>query len=107
MKLNIRQGETLEIEIIADDDSADTVNLLVADSDGNTVIDETENFSTNNGITSATIRTDDTDHEVGEYEYMLTIVYEDGFIEKLPDADCEDCDLPILNICKTLLPEFS
>jgi hypothetical protein len=103
--IKIRRGETLEMTVTADDDTADTLNLIVAASDGTVIINETENFSTVDGDRVAVIRTDDTDHEEAEYEYMLTITYSDGVVDKMPDpANCEDedCDLPTLTICKTL-----
>lgn len=104
MDISIRQGETLELNITADDLTADTVELIVADTEGSVIINETANFDTVDNKRIATISTLDTDHPVAEYEYMLTIVYEDGYIEKLPDvSDCEgDCSLPKLNICKSL-----
>lgn len=103
-EITIRQGETLEITITADDDTADTVQLLVQDpADDSIIINETESFTTVDGVTSAVIRTDDTNHTAGDYQYMLTITYTDGFIEKLPDANCdEECTLPTLRICEAI-----
>lgn len=97
--LIIRRGETLELTIKADDDSAVSVNLRAAQN-GNIVIDETESFA--NG--AATIRTSDTMLPLGDYEYTLKVVYSDGFIEILPDADdCGDeCDLPVIKVCESL-----
>lgn len=102
--INIRRGETLEITIIADDISATTVKLTVAETDGTVVLTQTENFATDDGDRIATIKTNDTDIPEATYEYMLTITYDDGTVEKLPDvSDCEDnCDLPTLTICKAL-----
>lgn len=102
--ITIRQGETLELEITADDNSADTVQLTVADQDGNVIISEIESFMTIGNKRIAVIRTDNTSHPVGEYKYMLTIVYADGFIEKLPDnSSCDDdCELPEFVICESL-----
>lgn len=104
MDISIRAGETLEITVVADDDTAQTVEIIVADSEGSLIINETESFTTVDGKRVATISTSDTNYDVGEYEYMLKIVYADGYIEKLPDSNCddEDCELPKLNICKSL-----
>lgn len=103
MNISIRQGETLELAITADDLTADTVQLIVESTDEGIIINETENFSTSGGKRVATISTNDTDHALGEYEYMLIVVYSDGTIEKLPDvAECVECDLPTLTICKSL-----
>lgn len=99
-EISIRQGETLQLPIKADDDSAISVTFQVA-KNGTIFIDETENFS--NG--KATIITNDTNHAIGEYEYMLTVEYPDA-TDKLPDPEaCEDgeCDLPKFIICRSLV----
>jgi len=102
MNISIRRGETLELGITADDLTAQTVQMIVEDDDG-IIINETENFTTVDGKRVAVIETNNTNHDLGEYEYMLTIVYADGTIEKLPDVtDCEECELPTLTICKSL-----
>jgi hypothetical protein len=102
MNISIRQGETLELTVTIDDLTASTVQLIVENDDG-IIINETENFSTVSGKRVALIETNNTDHDLGEYEYMLVVTYSDGVIEKLPDvADCEECSLPTLTICKSL-----
>lgn len=98
MDITIRQGETLQIPIEADDSSAVGVQFQAAQ-DGVVYIDETENFVDG----KATIKTDDTQLATGEYEYMLTVTYSDGVIDKLPDpGDCMDgdCELPKLIVCQ-------
>lgn len=109
MNKSIRQGETYIDTIISDDASAETVELVVSDSDGNVIIDETASFSEVDGKTTAVIQTDDTFHPVGDYEYMYIITYSDGVIKHLPDAsECgDDCALPTLTICKSLSAEVS
>lgn len=109
MDISIRRGETLIMTVVADDATADTVNLMVADDEGNIIINETENFTTSEGVTSAEINTNDTDYPVGDYEYMLTVTYEDGTIEKLPDtSSCgDDCDLPLFKICESIMQQVS
>lgn len=101
MNIQIRRGETLELTVTADDSTAETVNLLARASDDTIVINETATFTDS----VATIRTSDTDLDVGDYDYMLTVTYADGYIEMLPDAaDCddEDCTLPVLTICEAI-----
>lgn len=98
MDITIRQGETLQIPIEADDLSAISVQFQVA-LDGVIYIDVTENFVEG----KATIFTNDTLLAIGEYEYMLTITYADGVIDKLPDPEeCQtgDCELPKLIVCQ-------
>lgn len=104
--ITIRQGETLQIPITVDDTSAISVRFVAADSTGIIIIDETEAFATNDGKATATIFTNDTLIEAGEYEYMLQINYTDNVIDILPDSsDCSggDCALPKLIICESLL----
>lgn len=108
--LQIRQGETLTLNIESDDATATDVRLVVKKANENAIIDETANFSVVDGKTVAVIETSDTNHAVDTYEYMLTINYSDGTIKKLPDASsCEegDCDLPELTICEALDLEVS
>lgn len=103
MDLSIRQGETLEISFTVDDLTAETIQLLVANADGDIVINETENFSTVDGKRVATISTNDTNLTPGNYEYMLVVEYTGGIISKLPDvSECEECSLPILKVCEAL-----
>lgn len=102
MNISIRQGETLELDFTIDDLTAETVRLIVENDDG-IIINEVANFSTVSGKRVASISTTNTNHDLGEYEYMLSVTYSDGVVEKLPDvAGCEDCDLPTLTICKSL-----
>lgn len=98
MDITIRQGETLQLPIENDDESAISVQFQAA-LDNVIYIDETENFVDG----KATIITNDTNHPLGDYEYMLTVIYEDGVVDKLPDpANCvdDDCALPTLTICQ-------
>lgn len=108
--LQIRQGETLPLTITSDDITADTIRIVVKKENENAIIDEIANFSTIDGKRIATFSITDTNHPTGEYLYMLTIVYADGTVKKLPDAsNCEegDCDLPKLTICEALDLEVS
>ena len=108
MDISIRQGETLSLAVTIDDDSAQTLQLLVEDSDGNIVINESTSFATVDGVTSATIQTNNTDLDIGDYSYMFVVTYSDDVIEKLPNvAECDDCDLPKLTICKSINPAVS
>jgi hypothetical protein len=104
MDLSIRQGETLILSTTNDDLTADTLQLLVSNSNDVVVINETENFTTTNGIRGAEIRTNETDLPTGEYTYMLIVTYADGTIEKLPNTEaCDgDCSLPTLTICESI-----
>ena len=95
--ITIRRGETLQIPVEADDLSAVSVRLLVTK---NNIIylDETENFVEG----KATLSSNDINFPVGDYEYSLTMVYEDGVIDILPDvAECDDCELPTFKVCES------
>lgn len=98
--ISIRQGETFEVGIRADDSSAVSVRFQVAKDDV-IHIDETATFLEK----KASIRTNETDLPLGEYEYMITVVYSDGFIEMLPDP--EKCaqgieELPKFTVSKSI-----
>lgn len=110
MDMQIRQGETLTLNIQSDDPTAENVRLVVKKPNENAVIDIMADFSVVDGETVAIIETSQTNLPVGVYEYMLTITYSDASIKKLPDAsDCEegDCDLPELTICEAIDLEVS
>lgn len=92
--ISIRRGETLQIFIEADDESAASVRFLVT-KNGTTYLDETESFV--NG--EATISNDIT-VAVGDYEYSYIVTYSDGIVDILPDvSDCEECELPVFRVC--------
>ena len=96
--ITIRQGETLQIPIEADDSTAVSVQFQVV-KDGIIYLDVLENFVDG----KATIFTNDTLLEIGDYEYIVTITYEDGVVDILPDpTDCVDgdCDFPAFIVCK-------
>ena len=96
--ISIRQGETLQLPIEADDSSAVSVQFQVV-KDNIIYLDETENFVDG----KATIFSNDTLLEIDEYYYIVTIEYSDGAIDILPDpSDCdgEDCDFPAFIVCK-------
>ena len=96
--MSIRRGETLQIPIEADDESAVSVRFLVT-KNGVSYIDETEDFVDG----KATISTDDTYIPIGDYEFSYTMTYSDGVIDILPDTDdCDgDCELPVFTVCKS------
>ena len=96
--IKIRQGETLQIPIEADDSTAVSVQFQVV-KDGIIYLDVLEQFV--DGL--ATIFTNDTILEIGDYEYIITITYEDGVVDILPDpANCGDgdCDFPTFTVCR-------
>lgn len=101
--ISIRRGETLELPIEADDESAVTVQFVATDEDGAVWIDETEPFVDG----EANIRTEETYIPLGVYDYTLTVVYSDGIIDILPDPDeCdEECELPKFIVCKSNKPD--
>lgn len=104
MDISIRQGETLILNVTIDDLTADTVQLLVSNSNDEVVIDETDSFATEDGERVAQLLSNDTDLPLGDYTYMLKITYSDGTIEIMPEAyECEDdCELPTLTICEAI-----
>lgn len=98
--MSIRQGETLQFPVIADDVSAESV-LFQVFKDGVIYIEEFEDFAVVEGKAQATIFTNDTNIPIDTYDYMLTINYSDGVVDKLPDPDdCDvDCEFPKVIVC--------
>lgn len=109
MDKSIRRGQTYEETIIADDETAEEIQLLVSDDEGTILINETATFADVDGKRTATITTNDTDHEVGVYKYMFWITYDGGLRLPLPNVDdCEgDCALPKFTICESITTEVS
>lgn len=96
--ITIRQGETLQIPVTIDDDSAERVTLQVI-SGSMELLSITDEFVDG----QATISVDELMLPLGTYEYMLTVFYVDGVIDKLPDvANCsdDDCSLPSFKVCE-------
>lgn len=109
MDKSIRKGQTYEETIYADDESAEEVQLLVSDDEDNIIINETASFTDVDGKRVATITTNDTNHDTGEYKYMFWITYEGDVKIPLPNTDdCGDnCDLPKFTICESISQEVS
>lgn len=97
----IREGATYE-ETFADSDlTADTLTLTISNQVGDILLTETESYAVVHDQAVATISIP-INLAIGNYEYMYTIVYEDGFELKLPDPqDCAggDCGLPAFIVC--------
>lgn len=103
MQISIRQGETLELTIVVDDDTAETVQILVSNEADAIILNETANFAIVEGKNTAVITTNDTNIAVGEHKYMLKVVYSDGAIEHLPNTlGCDDCELPVFEVCASI-----
>lgn len=94
MDISVRQGETFQLPITADDDTAVSVNFKVWGD--TTIIDETANFVDG----QATIDAGTITQDVGDYSWLITTTYSDGFVEILPDNDCKGCDAPKFIICE-------
>lgn len=103
LSISIRRGETLEYPVEADDESAVSVRLLATNDDGDSIFDLTEPFVDG----EATLRTDETFVPLGAYEFTLTVTYSDDVVDILPDPDgCDgECELPILTVCKSNIPD--
>lgn len=94
--LKYRQGETMQLPITIDDESAETVNLTVWN-EASTVYDLTETFVDGQATIDGGVVTGD----LGDYSYKLTITYSDGVIDILPDiSGCETCSFPKFEICE-------
>ena len=99
--IRIRQGATLERTFTDTDITAQTLTLTIS-KDGAAVDTVTSNYSQIDGRAIATVSTV-VDYPLGDYDYMYTIVYGDGFILKVPEPnDCGDepCALPVLTVCE-------
>lgn len=96
--LSVRWGATLPLTV-TNDEEADTATLTVSKDD---VVVLTKSAAFVDLTADLTLTAQDTEIDPGVYNYMLTVEYSDGTIEKFPDAaNCTDCDLPTLEVCDT------
>lgn len=99
--VRIRQGATFERTFTDTDMTADTLTVTMSNDSG-VVASDTASYVTVDDERVATVSVV-ADMPLGEYEYMYTITYTDGFVIKLPDSQGYSdgsCDLPILTICE-------
>lgn len=93
----IRQGETIRQTITVDEEGAVSATFVATDGVTN-VIEELATFS---GLT-ADISVTDTVIPADSYDYYVSILWDDGSIDYLPDnssCDEEVCEFPQLTIC--------
>lgn len=95
----IRQGATIEFTLTDDDITAQDAVLTIS-KDNAVALTASANYTTVNSKRVVTLRAEN-DLALGDYKYMFTVNYSDGFIAKFPDVDnCKkDCDLPTLTVC--------
>lgn len=97
-----REGETIEFTLTDTDETAETAMLTISQ-DGAIVKQAEGTFAVVDTVNMVTVRVANNDLAIGDYDYMFTIEYSDGFIAKIPNSDdCdgeEDCALPVLTIC--------
>lgn len=102
--LTVRNGATLPLSVTIDDDTADSVTIIVKEAvnDSSYLITETANFVS--GTADLTISAAQTNIEPGDYIYQLTVNYSNGAVEKYPDiANCDgDCEFPEFIVCDSL-----
>jgi len=98
----IREGATFEETLTDTDITAQTATITISEADGTILISETANFSVVDDEAVATVTVDTDGLAIGNYEYMYTVVYEHGFILKLPDTSkcgTSPCPLPKFIVC--------
>lgn len=96
-KISVRRGATEPMTWTNDEEGATTATITIS-KDGIIVKQKTVNFV--GLVADLTLTDQDTDIEVGEYKYMITLVYDDGTVEKYPDTNNWGCELPIFEVCE-------
>jgi len=96
--LTVRQGETLPLLWENDEAGADTATLTISDDSG-VVLAITTTFEDLQA--DLTVSAEQTEAlGIGLFDYMITLIYEDGTVEKYPDVSgCNECELPQLEVC--------
>lgn len=97
--ITTRWGETLPITWENDEEGAETATITITEKEtGTLVFTKTVDFV--GLVADLTLTADETQMEVGKYDYMITLDYTDGTVEKYPDVNqCSDCDLPTFEVC--------
>lgn len=96
--MTVRKGATLPLTITNDEDGAVSVLLTISQ---NNVIYKSKTASFVDNEADLTLTPSDTNLPLGDYDYMYTVTYDDGAVEKYPDTDtCDSCELPTLTICE-------
>lgn len=99
-----RQGQTYQLPVTVDDDSAETVMIDVWNDDG-IILTTTTNFLNKEATLDLGVITDD----IGIYSALVTVTYSDGSIDILPlQVGCGDdnCKFLTFQICEGI-PEGS
>jgi len=97
-KLSVREGETLLLLWENDEEGANTATITISE-DSVGVLTKTVTFDGLNADLSLTPEETLT-LGVGEFEYMITLIYDDDTVEKYPDVSgCSECTLPTLEVC--------
>ncbi len=97
-EISVRYGATLPLLLTNDEENGNTARLTLSQ---NGVVKFTKLVSFVGFEADLTMTAVETRLPVGEYDYMITVTYIDGSVEKYPDLDnCSDCELPTLEICE-------
>lgn len=103
-QINVRYGSSLDFRIEADEIGAASATFYVGRAGEEPVITAEAQFV--DGVAEVTVPAEATRVPLGRYLYQLTVVYEDGQVEKYPRA--EDCigedgpGLPRFNVLEAL-----
>lgn len=96
--MNVRWGATLPLTL-TNDEEASTATITISQDD---VIVLTKTASFVELEADLTLTAEEMELDPGTYDYMITVEYADGTIEKYPDVEgCSDCSLPTLEVCDT------
>jgi hypothetical protein len=97
--MTVRWGATLPLTLTNDEEGATTATLTISKDDVE-VLTKTASFVDLEA--DLTLTAEETELTPDVYDYMITVVYDDGTIEKYPDTQgCTDCELPTLEVCDT------
>lgn len=100
--MRVRQGSALKFTIETDDDTAESVTIVMRTQDEETTLNATEDFV--NGAASFELGEGYTDN-VETYNYQLNVNFATGLPDKYPDpATCEGegCAFPTITVCEAL-----
>lgn len=97
--ITTRWGSTLPLQFENDESDGNTATITISQDDS-VVLTKIASFD---GLTAdLTLSAVQMQLTPGIYDYMITILYDNGTIEKYPDPDdCVDCDLPTIKVCDT------
>ena len=100
-KISVRYGESFNLELVANDVTAETATFYAGKVGQTPVITIPTSFV--EGVAYIVAAPDDTKVPLAKYKYQITVTYSGGEVYKFPTKDdCDESGLPELEVLEAL-----